>query len=165
MSFATWSILMYTRFDAPSLLEHEVRRGLVERLRGEPGLSLLDAARALDVHYSTVRHHVRMLERAGHVVLVTDSRARLYLPGSERRRASAPLPPRVLRALGAVRDGAATPAELGRALDIPRGSAGRLLAALERAGLATRDGSRWRVTERVGEHLSPAGPEDGMRLT
>lgn len=154
MSFPTWSLMLFTRFDAPSLLAHEVRRLLLERLRHEPGLSLREAARLLDVPYSTLRHHARMLDRAGHAVLVTMDRARLYPPG--RRGLVAP---RALRALEALRAGVSTPAALARALDIPRGTAGSLLEKLEGAGLATREGGQWRLTDSAMDLLclSPSG--------
>lgn len=153
MSLGPWSIVLFSRLDAPALLDHSLRRSLVERVRARPGATLSEVADALSVDFTTARHHARVLDRAGHVVLVEEGRSRrLYPPGAPRR---APGPaPRVLRALFALRGGASSPASLARALAIPRGTAGSLLQALLRAGLARREGDAWRATPEAEAHLA-----------
>lgn len=153
MSPALWSLVLFARLDAVAILDNALRRSLVERVRDRPGLNLREAAHALGVHPTTARHHARMLERAGRLVVVEEGRARLlFLPGGPRRSAPAP---RALRALEAIREGAASPAALARVLDVPRGTAGSLLASLERMGLVAREEGAWRLTPRAREHLPP----------
>lgn len=143
--------ILYTRFDAASLLDSPPRRALLDVIARAPGLRIGDAARALAVDYKTAVHHVRMLSRAGHVVVREEGRERrCYLPGARPARA-----PRAVAALHALDAGAATPSALGRALGIPRGTAGSLLAALVERGLAHREGGRYGLAPAAREALAP----------
>jgi DNA-binding IclR family transcriptional regulator len=130
--------------DTQALLAHDHRAAILERLRARPGLTIGEISRALDVDYKTAVHHLRKLAKGGHVVIAADGRTRpCYLPGAARSR---PATPRVLAALAAVRRGAGTPADLGRALGLPRGTAGSLLDRLERRGFVERDLDGYRLT-------------------
>lgn len=55
----------YSRHDDSGPLEHEVRRDLYAAVRGSPGLPVAKTAREIDSPVSTVRYHVRVLEREG----------------------------------------------------------------------------------------------------
>lgn len=135
---------LYTRFDASALLDHEARRAMLDRLRAYPGLTVGELAHGLGVDYKTAQHHARMLAKAGQLVVVRDGRlCQCYLPGGPRER---PPAPRVVAALVAMRSGALTPSGLARALGLPRGTAGGLLEALVRRGLARRDGEGYRLS-------------------
>lgn len=135
------------------LLEHQLRRNMLEALAGKPGLTVGEMADALGVHYKTALHHARRLERAGHVVVARQGRrSYCYLPGERRDR---PPAPRLVGALHAVGAGCATAADLARALGVPRGSAGSLLRTLERAGFVQRSDRSFRLREDVRRALAP----------
>ncbi|HWH07792.1 MAG TPA: ArsR family transcriptional regulator [Candidatus Thermoplasmatota archaeon] len=125
------------------ILEHGTRRTILTTLEASPGLTVGQVAGTLGIHYKTALHHARRLAEAGHLVLRRDGHhARCYLPGV---RAPPPAPARALQALHALAQGARTPAELARALGVPRGTAGSLLRRLERASLAVRTQDGWRA--------------------
>lgn len=119
----------------------ETRERLVDVLRGTPGLTQREAARALGLDYSTIQYHVRRLERERAVRLVPLGRVqRLYLPEDE--------PSAALRAKAALESpGARAVLELARArggvtvrdivdvLALPRSTAHERLARLARAGV------------------------------
>lgn len=152
---AALSLVLYTRLDAADLLGHEHRRALLEHVAHHPGLTISELAMLLDVHFKTVEHHARHLARSGLLVVAAHGRRRAcYLPGGPRE---APVPTRALVALRAVAGGAASSAMLARALHVPRGTAGSLLARLEAAGLVAREEGRWRLTPRARAALSPTG--------
>lgn len=145
--------LLFTRFDAPAMLTHPLRRSLLDAARERPGVRVGEIARAFDVDFKTVMHHARMLSRAGLLVLGRDGRARTCrLPGDAR---ASPPPPRVVLALRAVASGAQTPASLSRALGMPRGTAGALLDAMERRGWVARGQAGYRLTPTARAALPP----------
>ncbi|WP_435159441.1 helix-turn-helix domain-containing protein [Haladaptatus sp. DFWS20] len=61
-----WRVLTmfrYSRYDDSDPLEHEVRCALFERIERTPGLYLSELDARMDVSLSTIRHHLRVLER------------------------------------------------------------------------------------------------------
>lgn len=152
-------LALFTRIDHPDLLDHDLRRAMLEELRARPGATVGEMSRAFHVDYKTILHHRRMLERAGRLVVVREGRrGRCYVAGAPRPRVEAP---RVLAALRAVEAGAGTPAELARSLAVPRGTAGSLLEALARRGLVVRSGGRARVPAEVAAGLCREGFSGG----
>jgi len=129
------------RIHIGAILHNDLRRRLLDRLDPCPGESVGGLARHLEVDYKTALHHVRVLERAGLLVMRRAGRRRLcYLPG----RVAEPSPPaREAAALRALDAGARSPTKLARVLGIPRGTAGSLLEALAARGLVRRDGAWW----------------------
>jgi DNA-binding MarR family transcriptional regulator len=138
-------LVLFTRLDAAALLESPARRALVALVVRAPGMRLGEAARVLGVDYKTAAHHARHLSRAGQLVVVRDGRARrCYLPGARIARV-----PRAVCALRAIRGGASSPVALGRALGIPRGTAGSLIARLVAAGLVEHGDGPLRISARA----------------
>lgn len=128
------------RIHVETILENDLRRQLIERLDPCPGATIGALARHLGVDYKTALHHVLVLTRGGLVVTRRAGRRRLcYLPG----RVVEPRPAREEEALRALTAGARSPAKLGRALAIPRGTAGSLLQTLAARGLVRREGAAW----------------------
>lgn len=125
------------------ILEHDTRRTILDSVATTPGLTVREMADDLGVHYKTALYHARRLVRAGHIVILQEgNRAHCYLPGA---RPAWPPRPRAVEALHALMHGARTPADLARALGVPRGTAGGLLRRLERASLVVRADDGWRV--------------------
>lgn len=148
------SLLLYARLDVAAALAHPRRAGILARVRASPGLTLGDLARGEVVDYKTAVYHARRLARLGLVALVRDGRrVRLFAPGAVRVASPAP---RAVVALRLLQEAGAPlgPARLARLLGLPRGTAGSLLEALQRAGLVVRDGAAWRVTARGAEALA-----------
>ncbi len=144
-------LVLYTRLDDARVLDHGLRRAIVRCVRERPGLTVAELARVNGVDPKTMTHHLRVLARAGWLQPLPQGRGRLwFLPGDTREPAPAP---RVVRALHALRGGAATPAALARALGVPRGTAGGLLEGLARLGLARRGESGWSVSAKGDEAL------------
>lgn len=115
------------RIEPQAALGHGLRRQIVAQLAASPGMTVNALAALFDVDYKTAQHHVRVLARSGHLVTLRAGRAGLcYLPD----RVDPPAP-RLDAAARAVESGARTPARLARALGVPRGTAGDLLAALK----------------------------------
>lgn len=74
----------YSRREGSDPLEHETRSDIHDLVDRHPGISLTDLADRLETPLSTVRHHVRTLERERH--LTTQKRyghRRLYPVGAE----------------------------------------------------------------------------------
>ncbi len=81
----------YSRIEDEELLDHPLRRQLLEVLEAEPGLRLADLARRIDVDRSTADHHLAKLEEAGFVRHVgTNGASRWFVAGQ--------LPPETIEA-------------------------------------------------------------------
>ncbi|MGQ0534685.1 MAG: winged helix-turn-helix transcriptional regulator [Methanobacteriota archaeon] len=61
-----WRLYRYLRDD--EVLANVERRRVFEAVRREPGITPGELRRLLAVHYTTVQHHLRILEERGHVV-------------------------------------------------------------------------------------------------
>lgn len=76
------ALVGYSRYDDSDPLEHEVRNELHAVVSRAPGLPIAEVAREVDSAVSTVRYHVRVLERESLVEATrVDGRNRLYPVG------------------------------------------------------------------------------------
>jgi len=83
---------LYNRITRTQALEHEARRKLLRFAMERPGITVAEAARALNVHYKVAGHHARVLRRCGHVETVKVGRnVALYAAGSVPAQARAAL--------------------------------------------------------------------------
>ncbi|WP_458186928.1 winged helix-turn-helix transcriptional regulator [Haladaptatus sp. NG-WS-4] len=73
----------YSRYDDSDPLEHEVRGDLYEKIERAPGLYLSELDDRLDVSLSTIRHHLRVLEREGMVTGAKVRGKRRFYPDEE----------------------------------------------------------------------------------
>lgn len=74
---------MASRLDAQQLLGQPHRAAILALVRGEPGVSLSRAARALGLSYQLVSFHARHLDRGGFLKVVREGRRTwLFVPGA-----------------------------------------------------------------------------------
>lgn len=141
--------LLYTRMDTPSILGHATRRGIVEAVGERPGTNLRELSSSLGVDPKTISYHVRCLHRAGQLRIDRRGAALCcFLPGIREE----PTPTAAeAEALAWLELGATGPADLARAMRIPRGTAGSILDRLARRGLM----------ERTAAPKEPFSPEGG----
>lgn len=132
--------LLFTRLDGPTILAHEARRRVLERVALRPGSQISEIAEELALDPKTVVYHVRQLERIGRLRVELDGRARRVFPPGPGAAPRPSLDARAEAALWVLHLGGAGPADVSRALRIPRGTAGSLLDRLVRTGLAVREG-------------------------
>lgn len=152
--------VLFARFDATQLTAHPVRRAILDNLAGA-SLTIRELADLVGRDYKTVQHHARMLHRAGLLGIQREGReSACHVPEGPRVRT----PLRAVAALRAVASGVGTPAALGRALGLPRGTAGSLLGALERRGLVAREGARFALTDAARAALPSEGFWRGDRF-
>lgn len=71
----------YSRFDDSDPLEHEARVEMLDAVEAAPGTYLSEIAEQADLPLSTVRHHVRVLEREGLVASAKVRGRRRFYPG------------------------------------------------------------------------------------
>lgn len=157
-------IMLYGRVEPGDVLESALRREIVAAVRERPGLRVGEIARERGLDRKTVAHHVRLLAKAGLLVERGSGRARFVFANGASASAPRAPPGNGLRALRALDEGHATPAALARALDIPRGSAGSLLCALAREGLAQRGPEGYRLSERARALLPDQGLSSGAGM-
>ena len=69
---------MYTRLSKPDILDNEVRNGIYDIIRQNPGISARAVHRMSDQSWGTVVYHLRQLERHNLVVSRTLGRTRNY---------------------------------------------------------------------------------------
>lgn len=127
------------------VLEYEARRRLYALIRDEPGLHLRELERRSGMPLSTLRHHLRFLERHGLVEAVEDRNAqrwftRLLVEPYERAMLGAlrqeALRRVVLFLLG--RGGSAPYRDVKEAMDVPASTLAVHLAELARRGVVLR---------------------------
>lgn len=59
---------LFTRLSKEQALEHPKRQKIFQYIQQHPGANFREVARETDIAAGTVRHHLTVLERAGHVV-------------------------------------------------------------------------------------------------
>jgi predicted transcriptional regulator len=59
---------LFTRMSPEKALEHPRRQAIFEQVRHNPGINFRQVVRATGIAAGTVRHHLTILERAGHVI-------------------------------------------------------------------------------------------------
>lgn len=141
---------LYRRLQPDEILDHEVRRRIVEHLGDDQGATAADLADAFDLHYKTVRHHLEVLEEFDHVIAHPVGGRTYYFPadsgGSRRERRLRALMDsgvrreivRTLRRRGPVRG-----QDLADHMDLARSTLSYHLDRLAGAGLVTtRDAGR-----------------------
>jgi len=139
---------LYTRLAPSAVLQSPVRRALLEAIRADPGCTPHALARALGLDDKTVRHHLRVLRRAGCVTAAPGAQERLFVNGdiapADMRTTLALRAPSARALHDALQIGPARGAELARALGLHEATVSVQLRRLAEAGLARRgaDG-RW----------------------
>lgn len=71
-------LLLYTRLRPSSLLDHPVRKRIVEVVQATPGITFSDLARRVDIAPGQLTHHARMLEKGGVVFSSPDGQTRRF---------------------------------------------------------------------------------------
>lgn len=74
--------MRYSRWDDSDPLEHEGRAGVFEVIEGSPGIYLTAVSERTDVPLSTLRHHVRVLERENLIAGATVRGRRRFYPAN-----------------------------------------------------------------------------------
>lgn len=69
---------LYARIPRQAILEHGAREAVYERIRVDPGVSTHELCAAVQIGWSTLSYHLRMLERSEMVVSVRDGRYRRF---------------------------------------------------------------------------------------
>ncbi len=134
----------FTRIPSSELLEHPTREAIVELLSNEPGLTAGEITDQLDIGWSTLAHHARLLERADLIESRVVGRHRhFFLPGTvdpDQRQAVALLRNENTRRVyeQMTRTPGLPLATLAEHLDMTPAGALWHVRRLEEAGLATR---------------------------
>ncbi|MCA1814470.1 MAG: hypothetical protein LC624_11055 [Halobacteriales archaeon] len=122
----------------------EVRAQLVEHVRRDPGMALIEAARLLGVNASTASYHARVLvRRRGICAVPVGRRVALFAAGDGScpwMRALLPelRDPAVQSAAAQLLQGPVQVGTLARTLGVPRARAARVLRRLENLGACER---------------------------
>lgn len=132
-----WPVLgllpLYARLQPRRALEHPRRAAMLALVQHEPGLTLADLQRRLDLPNGALRHHVRLLEVAGMLRTVPDGALRRLYPTAAPR--VAPTPGLGERALATLRArGPMRASALAEELGVSRQSLHYHLKRLEKAG-------------------------------
>lgn len=147
-------LLGYSRYDDSSPLDNDVRRRVFQQIERSPGVHVSALADLTDASRSTVRYHVRVLEREG---LVYDEKIRgkrRYFPvGSEAPELLAALSDDATASvLDAVsRIGPANVSQLADDLDRTPGTVSYHLSRLETAGLVEQERDGGAVLTRLAD--------------
>lgn len=132
----------FSRDDESDPLENDNRSAVYESVVDSPGIHLAGVVEAVDVHESTVRYHVRVLEREGLIRTETVRGKRRLCPSSTS----------TIRGAAAMSDAATAPlirtvrrhepvtvSRIATEIDRKRSTASYHLTRLEDDGLLTRD--------------------------
>lgn len=140
----------YARFRRSDVLKHEVRAGVLERVRAAPGIRYEALRKEMGLANGSLAYHLRVLQREGYVVTRKEwTRRRFYATGA----APPPVPEAPDAIAAALRATAAglTAGELAQRLGISRQLARYHLQRLARNGLVQRDpGARYRLLAAQG---------------
>lgn len=135
-------LLGYSRYDDSSPLENDVRRRVFEHIERSPGVHVSALAEVTDASRSTVRYHVRVLEREGLVFGEKIRGKRRFFPvGSDDPELTAALhDDATASVLDAVaRIGPANVSQLAEDLDRTPGTVSYHLSRLEAADLVEQE--------------------------
>lgn len=141
--------VLYRRLTRDRLLDNDLRRQVRDLVEDAPGVTAAAIADELDVHYDTVRHHLRVLDDFDEIRVDRFGSTRRYFPNHGRYTADdrallaalrVESRRRVLETL--TRDGGLSSGELAEAIGVAPSTVSHHLAALESVGLVerTRDG-------------------------
>lgn len=146
----------YTRFAPHEMLEHDMRRRIMDELAREPGVHLRELHRRVGGGWGTFDFHVGMLRQGGHLTTRREGRYIAVYRRDQTPAAPALHHPVTLRILHLLpEDG--TPvdlADLRTRADVSRQLLGYHLKRLEERGLARRD-DRLRQAARVPAAATP----------
>jgi DNA-binding transcriptional ArsR family regulator len=158
----------YSRHDDSDPLDHEVRAAIHDHVTEHPGTYVSALGEAVDVSTSTVRHHLRILEREG---LVEDAhvlgRRRLFPAGVDHPAVTAALADETTAdvMLALARHGPCGSGSLAEELDTSPSTVSHHLSRLEEAGVVVREddgrATRNRLSSAVDEALSTGRGGDG----
>ncbi len=145
VAFKLGWVPFYSRIEDEDLVDHPVRRRLLETLREDPGLRLSELARGMTQDRSTVRYHLSKLEEADFVEHVGAN-------GSSRWFVKGQLPPGDLEAQAVLATGrssevyeaikaspGASLTQIGEELEMHPSSVHRVVERLLEAGLVEKD--------------------------
>ncbi len=71
---------LYSRITGKQVLEHKVRKGLLNALKRQPGLSFPELQRHAGLSAGTVEWHLDKLQQEGFITASRDGRTRRYFP-------------------------------------------------------------------------------------
>lgn len=152
------ALVLFTRITRHHVLDHAIRRALVDVVEARPGIQPSTASAVLSVHRTTLIHHLDILERNGILIVRRDGRrVHLFRPGhgtADPRKDNLLRRPVVQRLLRAVaRRPAVTQAAIAAELDISQQAVSKLVRRLEEVDALRRTrsahGTAYRVV--VGE--------------
>lgn len=154
----------YSRVATEDPLNHETRAALYETVERDPGVYLAELARATDTPVSTVRYHVRVLERAALVERRSRGGRSHVVPADADTGPLTALDGETQRTLLATLDcmEPATGADLAAELDLTKSTVSHHLSRLAEADLVAREPVgrtvENRLTDRGREALALADP-------
>lgn len=153
------ALALYRRIVAARALEHPLRRALYHRIVAAPGLTPADLAAAEGLHYTSVVHHLRILEASRHIEVARrggtlhcfENHAR-YGVAQKSALVAARQPTSRSILEGALREPGVPAAQVARALGIGRSAMKERLDTLAAWGLVAteRDGRDRRVSVPTG---------------
>lgn len=147
IALAAW--ILYRRLTRDRVLDNDLRRRVRDLVDDAPGVTAARIADELDVHYDTVRHHLRVLDEFDEIRVDRFGSTRRYFPNHGRYTAddrallaALRVEPRRRALETLARDGGLSSGELAEAIGVAPSTASHHLAELEAAGLVerTRDG-------------------------
>lgn len=98
LAYWLWPVLkagplgLFSRLEAPDLLDHPLRKELAQRIEAQPGVHYQDLVRAMGKGKGTVEHHLRKLEEGGLVKSVPAGGYTCFFPVAYDRRLTAAAP-------------------------------------------------------------------------
>jgi len=162
LSTATWdrsSAGSYSRLDGSDPLENDARAAVYDAVTTAPGVYLARLAELSDVPRSTVRYHVRVLERENLVQSAKQGGKRRYFPtGVEDVAATAALHDDATRAVVEALDavGPTSVSALARELDLSAATVSYHLDRLESDGVVVRERAGNEVRNALSESARSA---------
>lgn len=87
VAFFLWRLCtaaaLFTRLNGKKALQNPIRAGILAVAEAEPGVPVSELATKLSITVSTVLHHIRLLERTGHVDSRRSGRTRHVFPAGK----------------------------------------------------------------------------------
>lgn len=124
---------LYARIRPRAVMEHPMRERMARVVHERPGLTIRELQRELDLANGAMTHHLRTLEKAALLRVVSDGMLRrVYPAGHARVEPVPPLADRVLEVLQA--RGETTPSQIAEALGVSRQSVHYHLQKMVREG-------------------------------
>lgn len=132
----------FSRVGGRRVTEQPERRKILDLLAERPGLTCAELSRGIERHYTTVRHHLRVLSAYGQVVAQGSGSERRFFPANSvyspavQRAVTMVRRPENARFMAALAERpGATQIDLAEALGSARSTVCRRIGILQRAGL------------------------------